>query len=91
MEGFTYTDGTLTLDSGDHLFLYTDGVTEAMDAAGEQFTEERVEKVLGGLAEPDARRIIEEIVSAVDRFAGETPQADDITCLTIDFGAIATA
>jgi sigma-B regulation protein RsbU (phosphoserine phosphatase) len=86
MEGFGYTDAAMTLVRGDHLFLYTDGVTEAMDAAGEQFTEERLEKTLGDIARPDARSIIDAVVQAVDAFAGETPQADDITCLTIDFG-----
>ncbi len=86
MEGFAYTDAAMTLTHGDHLFLYTDGVSEAMDAAGEQFTEERLEKTLGAIAKPDAQSIIDAVVRAVDDFAGETPQADDITCLTIDFG-----
>ncbi len=85
MESFAYTDGTITLEAGDHIFLYTDGVTEAMDADGEQFTEERLEDVLGAIAQPDAQTIIDGIVKAVDAFAGETPQADDITCLTVDF------
>jgi sigma-B regulation protein RsbU (phosphoserine phosphatase) len=85
MEGFAYADGTAALERGDHLVLYTDGVTEAMDAAGEQFTEERLEKTLGAVTRPDAASIIEAVVRAVDEFAGETPQADDITCLTLDF------
>jgi sigma-B regulation protein RsbU (phosphoserine phosphatase) len=46
MDGTQYTTRTLTLNPGDGLFLYTDGVTEAMNAAGEIFSTDRLKDVL---------------------------------------------
>jgi sigma-B regulation protein RsbU (phosphoserine phosphatase) len=85
MEGVTYAVGELTLEHADHLFLFTDGVTEAMTTAGEQFTEERLERLLAGIERPNAEALIESAIGAVDAFAGKAPQADDITCLAIEF------
>jgi sigma-B regulation protein RsbU (phosphoserine phosphatase) len=84
MEELPYATGETVLGHGDHMFLFTDGVTEAMTQDGEQFTEERLERSLAELDNPDVNSLIERVVSAVDRFAGAAPQADDITCLAIE-------
>ena len=63
---------------GGRLVLVSDGVTEAEDAAGEQFTEPHFEQYLLEKSPIDA------VFSAADRFSAGTPQADDRTMLTID-------
>lgn len=70
---------------GDVLVLYTDGVTEAMTAAGQQFGQERLEAVVAGNAYADASGILDAVVDAVDAFVGDTSgaQADDFTLLII--------
>ena len=51
--------GPHKLDPGDCLFLYTDGITEAMDPAGDWFSEERLEQALHPLAGEAASTVVE--------------------------------
>ncbi len=83
MEKIRYADGEVTLAAGDRLVLFTDGVTEAMNAAGDQFTEERLTETLAAMERGGAQPAVEAVLRAVDEFAGEAAQADDITCLVI--------
>ena len=77
------------LATGDTLFLYTDGVTEAMDGTGALFGEERL---LGTLKASHAEStddsvsaLSAEVRHAVEKFASGTPQADDITVLSMQY------
>ncbi len=86
MEGVPYREQTLQLAPGDLLFLYTDGVTEAADAAGELFGNNRLLAALSrrfGSGEAAVRAVCGTVKEAVGTFAGETPQADDITMLCL--------
>ena len=67
------------LDPGEMLFLYTDGVTEAMNAAKEQFGEERLEKIIRehGSLKPQALKSF--LQKEIETFTGKEPQSDDIT------------
>jgi len=68
------------LFAGDALVLYTDGVTESSNDAGEEFGEERTTKVLTGNREKAPGAMIEAVVDEVRKFrAGE--QQDDITLI----------
>lgn len=78
-----YKEGLVMLESGDTLFLFTDGVSEAMNAAGEDFTEERLEKLVRSLSDRSARDMIQDVRSAVENFCKGTPQSDDITMLVL--------
>lgn len=72
------------LEPGDKLILVTDGVTEAMNAAKEEFGEQRfIAAVEIGLEEPP-RDLLSRLFAAVDAFAGGEEQSDDIGCLTIE-------
>lgn len=75
-----YATEELKLSPGDRLFLYTDGVTEAMNPKGELFGTERLEKNLG-MASGD---LIFAVQSELAAFMAEAPQADDITILTME-------
>ena len=80
--GFEYDESSVTLSPGDTLVLYTDGVTEAMNAEGEEFGLDRLCRVLGESPPQSAKETNATIFDAVREFAGDTPQSDDITCLT---------
>ena len=69
------------LDHGDMLVLYSDGVTEANNAAYEEFDEERFIEVLRAHRTLPATEIVQAVIRAVTEFAAGAPQADDITVL----------
>ena len=85
MDGFDFEQSAYTLERGETLVLYTDGVTEAMNEAEEEFGVERLVEVFE--SDPshasDPKAATEAIFDAVHKFAGDAPQSDDITCLTI--------
>ena len=83
MPDFDFTQNEITLSPGDNLVLYTDGVTEAMNSSGEEFEMDRLRAVFAGAQWGDAHRANQAVFDAVHAFAGETPQFDDITCLTL--------
>ncbi len=77
--------GDIRLKNGDILFMYTDGVTEAMDTKREEFSCERLEKVLLANKKEPIEKIAEEVLSGIADFARGAPQADDITTLSLMF------
>jgi sigma-B regulation protein RsbU (phosphoserine phosphatase) len=80
---FDYASGTRTLDPGDCLFLFTDGITEAMEPAGDWFSEHRLEQTLRSLAGESASAVVAKVIARVREFAGTAPQADDIAAMAI--------
>ncbi len=86
MEGIPYGTGELTIDRGDTLFIYTDGVTDATDEDRQLYGEERLKSTLGSLRFESATQIVSTIADDVDIFEGNShEQADDITILTVRF------
>ena len=85
MEGVPYREQSLTLNAGDCLYLYTDGVTEAENVAHELFGEERLAACLEQSAEKEPGEIIADVKSAIDAHVGEAEQFDDITMLCIRY------
>ena len=81
--GLEYEQNTITLDKGEILVLYTDGVTEAMNSEGEQFGIERLREVFVGSVPANSDEAASMILEAVNDFAGGAAQSDDITCLTL--------
>ncbi len=80
---YEYQQNTVTVEPGETLVLYTDGVTEAMNADEEEFGVDRLQDILAGSHPHEAHAITQLIFDAVDEFAGDTPQSDDVTCLTL--------
>jgi serine phosphatase RsbU (regulator of sigma subunit) len=78
-EEATYRQGSLQLNPGDFIAMYTDGVTEAMDANDEQFGMERLQRVLLENQEKSAAEIATALESAVNQFTGTLGPSDDIT------------
>ena len=81
--GITYPKETLTLGVGDTLFMYTDGVNEAMNEANEEYGDDRMMAFLGTQKGQGCRAIIANQLADVKAFVGNAPQSDDITMLTL--------
>ena len=86
-----YAETTIPLDAEASLFLYTDGITEAENDTGQQYGRERLEEQLAALAGEDPKRVMDEILSELAEFRGETKQFDDITCMALRFNGGAAA
>jgi sigma-B regulation protein RsbU (phosphoserine phosphatase) len=84
-EDYDYAAGALALAPGDALYLYTDGVTEALDDRGAEFSSGRLESTLRGLAGSSAAGLVTGSLAAVQAFAGATPPSDDIAILSVRF------
>ena len=80
---FGYQSSVTKLPPGDAVFVFTDGVTEALDADGSFFSDVRLEASLRAGAGGDPRRLIESVMAAVRAFAGGAPQSDDIAALAV--------
>ena len=92
-DGITYNEQTLQLQKGDSLFLYTDGVTEAMNTSNELYGEDRLRELLSfgdkypepseknGIVEPICSTVAEDIA----KFTAGAEQSDDITMLCIRY------
>jgi sigma-B regulation protein RsbU (phosphoserine phosphatase) len=85
MEDVEYSDGHEHLEAGDSLIFYTDGVTEAENAAGEFYTEGNLQRVLEGAAGMPVADSVAEILSRLREFTNGVEQADDITLLALRF------
>lgn len=85
MPGMIYEPESTTLNPGDSVFLYTDGVTDNKNSAGEFYGEERLKATLNKYKEYTSRELIEAIQSNLMDFKEDADQFDDITMLTIQY------
>ena len=75
--------GRFTLEPGDLLILFTDGLSETESPEGELFEEERLVEALDAARDKSARDICGELVSRARAFAGSRPLADDLTLIVL--------
>ncbi len=80
IDNIAYNDSFLSLQPGEDMLLYTDGVTEAMNPAQEQFTEERLLEILLR-THPRLENIINTVTEEVKTFTGDATSNDDLTLL----------
>ena len=85
MEGVRYRAGELTLNPGDRLFLYTDGVPEATNVENKLYGEERLLQFMNQNASMNPVELLPALKANIDEFVGEAPQFDDITMLMFDY------
>jgi len=81
--GMEFEQTTFTLEPGDALVLYTDGVTEAFNAREECYGDDRFLSSLGASSDQSARAVTAGLLQSVRAFAGGTPQSDDIAALVL--------
>jgi phosphoserine phosphatase RsbU/P len=77
-------DAELTMGAGDTLLLYTDGITEAANAAGEMFGEARLREAFARHAHLDVNELVERIIDEVQRWTAT--QSDDVTVVALRLG-----
>jgi sigma-B regulation protein RsbU (phosphoserine phosphatase) len=85
MEDTNYTTKLMTMSPGDTLFMYTDGVTEAMDSKQKLYSEERLVKVMNRCQGQSAEQIIRTVENDLKEFTGGAEQSDDITMLAMQY------
>ena len=84
MSGIKYRSQEVSLEPGDSIYLYTDGVTEQTDAHGELFGEERLLSTLSfGHFHDEPEKILSSVSARVSTYAADTAQTDDRTQLVI--------
>ena len=81
--GSTYDEVSYALHAGDVFAFCTDGVSEAMNADGGEFTGERLIEVVSASRDLPAKGIVEAIFKAVAEWRGETPPNDDMTAVVV--------
>jgi len=84
-DGIPYTAHERQLDEHDMLYLYTDGVTEAMNVEDELFGEERLESLLRGFTALNPRSVCIGVRRALGDFTQGAEQSDDITMLALKY------
>jgi len=76
---------SIKLNPGDTIFLFTDGVTEALNSSKKEFGDHSLLQTLMEFRNLPAAGLVSRLFTTVDDFAEGEPQADDITCVAIRF------
>jgi sigma-B regulation protein RsbU (phosphoserine phosphatase) len=85
MDGMAYGENCVQLRKHDQLLIFTDGVTEAMDVDDQLYGEPRVIEHFQSAPAEGLDALVASTLASVESFAGEAPQADDITILALSF------
>ena len=85
MDKSDYRSYEIQLVPGDTVFLYTDGVTEAVNAKNEEFGLERMVDALNLELEAPVAKLVDNVRGAINAFVGDAPQADDITMMVLRY------
>ena len=83
--GQAYPEGALRLERGEALYLYTDGVTEALNDHGEQFSASRLEACLRDASSAGAAELVRGSLAAVQGFVGASLASDDIAVMALRY------
>jgi sigma-B regulation protein RsbU (phosphoserine phosphatase) len=84
-EGAKYEAGSLQLEPGDGLLLYTDGATEAFNEDAAMFGDARLRAILETMADAPVEGVVKRLMAEVRAFVGFAPQSDDITVVAIRY------
>jgi sigma-B regulation protein RsbU (phosphoserine phosphatase) len=79
----TFSSASVVLQPNDTLVLFTDGVVEAFNSAGEEFSDTRWINVISSIPKLPAQETLRQLMTSVENFVGATRQSDDITCLVL--------
>ncbi len=85
MENAVYETGQTRLQPGESIFLYTDGVTEAVNEREELFSDQRLRTEIASLQGNPPGEVVARVAEEIVRFSHHVPQADDITMMMIKF------
>jgi phosphoserine phosphatase RsbU/P len=82
----TYEEETIQLQPGDLLVIFSDGISEALSATGEEFGDDRILEAVQPHAADNVQAVLDELVSTVKEFASGTVQSDDMTTVIMRYG-----
>ncbi len=85
IDGITYHEKEIELEKGDQLFLFTDGVTEAVNNKGDLYTELRLESALKNAQNLSVGELVNRISKDLSQFTDGAAQSDDITMMAVSF------
>ena len=85
MEGIAYSESETTMDKGELIYVYTDGITEAMDIDRNLYGEDRLADMLEAATYEDAKAAVTYSVDDVWSHQGDASQADDITVMAVRY------
>ena len=85
MDDVTYKEYELDLKPGDKIFVYTDGLPEATDSAGEMLGMDRMTDALNEYLDEKPRPLIESMRESVNKFVKDAEQFDDITMMCLEY------
>jgi serine phosphatase RsbU (regulator of sigma subunit) len=83
LDALIFSDHVVTLGIGETLLLASDGLSDMLNPAMEQFGDLRIEAEIAGMPEASAAELIDRLMSAARTFADGTPQFDDITLVAV--------
>jgi sigma-B regulation protein RsbU (phosphoserine phosphatase) len=83
LTGARFQSARVNLAPGDILFLYTDGITETMNPALEEYGEERLRDLLRRSRHLNSQQIIQTVLEDLENFAGDNHTRDDRTMLVL--------
>ncbi|MCK4539311.1 MAG: PP2C family protein-serine/threonine phosphatase, partial [Candidatus Krumholzibacteria bacterium] len=83
LEDSSYTDTVISLEVGDTLLVFSDGISEARNPSDEEYCEERIVEVLTKNPHLDSAGIIDHIINDVNTFADSRDQMDDMTIVAL--------
>lgn len=89
MDGIDFVDQSLPLEAGDHLLMFTDGVTEAVGPGETMFGDARLAAIVADPVHSEPKLLVEAVAHSVDVFAQTEPQADDITMVALHWRGVA--
>lgn len=84
-EHAAYEEETVRMQPGDVLLIFSDGISEALDAAGEEFGDDRILACLKAHAGDSVNGVLECLVGTVKSFAAGTVQSDDMTAVVVRY------
>lgn len=89
LPGVPYGQGKVQLQPGDRIVIFSDGVSEAMNGAGDEFGDERLLAAIHAAhatnEEVDAPRLVDDVIAAVRVFTAGAAQSDDITAMVVRY------
>ena len=85
MPGLRHTEYEIRMEKGSKIFVYTDGLAEAQNAADEFYTAERAVEELNVCRNGSPEFIVKWMARSVDRFVEDAPQFDDLTMLCLEY------
>ena len=86
-EKATYEEETVQLQPGDVLVMFSDGVSEALNAAGEEFGDPRILECVQRSGQGSPTEVLDCLVQTVKAFAAGTVQSDDLTAVVVRYGS----